>query len=211
MPVQVGIRRRAADAPEESCRSPSKKQRERERDRRRFAAAVTAAHFPTSLPERCAFRSYPPHVLDPSHRLARCSSYRRRASKRHTFVPYAPFGHRTCTRIRRKSLPRERKLSDRIAIVQIARARSRSTCSPRDRETDARGAKYKRMIDERLSNSVICRQVRLVIKSATFVTLDLRYKIISAVCLNIASQLLARIVQFDICVITKGRRDIDIF
>lgn len=64
----------------------------------------TSQHY---SPGRCAFSSYPPHVLDPSHRLARCSSYRRRASKRHTFVFYVPSGQRM--RIQRKSLSRKRK------------------------------------------------------------------------------------------------------
>lgn len=111
-----GIKRRAADAkqkaqeaqeaPEESW--PVSEQKE-EGDRRRFAAAVTAAHFPALLPGRCAFRSYPPYVLDPSCRLARCSSYRRGVSKRHTFVSYAPSGPvEDSTKILRK-----RKLFDR--------------------------------------------------------------------------------------------------
>lgn len=87
-----------------------------ERYRRRFAAAVTAAHFPTLLPGRCArsvpilrMCSIPPIALPGAPRIVG-------ALRRDTpLYPVPRLGHRT--RTRRKSLPRKRKLSDRIAIV----------------------------------------------------------------------------------------------
>lgn len=63
-------------------------------------------------------------------------------------TPCLGVGQRTRTR---KSFERG-NFSIGAAIVQITRARSRSTCGPRDQGTDARGMKYKRMIGKRLSN-----------------------------------------------------------
>jgi len=97
-------------------RSPSKKKREIEGGSQLLWQLHTSQHYSLDGNALC---SYPPHVLDPFRRLARCSSYRRRASKKHTFVSYAPSEYRTTSRTRWKSLPREKTFRsgrDRIRL-----------------------------------------------------------------------------------------------
>jgi len=100
------------------------RKKEKEKDGRRFAAAMTAAHFPTLLSGRCAVRvpflsSACARSLPSSCQVFLVSPGIADALRQGTTFVCAPSGHGKCTKPfrRRKSLPQKRKLRSHSRLL----------------------------------------------------------------------------------------------